>query len=83
MGLALHIGDIAYGNIGSAGRLDFTCIGPAVNLASRLEGVASKVGERIVVSQEFRARTDRPMRSLGEFTLKGVPGPQTAWAPDR
>jgi adenylate cyclase len=36
-GLALHVGDVAYGNIGGAGRLGFTCIGPAVNLAARIE----------------------------------------------
>ncbi|HEX4111972.1 MAG TPA: adenylate/guanylate cyclase domain-containing protein, partial [Stellaceae bacterium] len=39
-GLALHLGDVLYGNIGSGDRLDFTCIGPAVNLAARLEKIA-------------------------------------------
>ena len=36
-GLALHVGDVMYGNIGGAARLDFTVIGPAVNLTSRIE----------------------------------------------
>jgi adenylate cyclase len=80
-GLALHVGDIAYGNIGGAGRLDFTCIGPAVNLASRLEGVAGRLGEDVVVSDDFRRLVDRPMRALGSFELKGVPGAQAAYAP--
>src|SRR5260370_3129640 len=31
-GLALHVGEVLYGNIGGGNRLDFTCIGPAVNL---------------------------------------------------
>ena len=42
-GVALHVGRILYGNIGGGNRLDFTCIGPAVNLAARLEKIASKL----------------------------------------
>ena len=52
-GLALHVGEVMYGNIGGGNRLDFTCIGPAVNLAARLEKVAAKLGEAIVASAEF------------------------------
>ena len=40
-GLALHLGDVLFGNIGSGNRLDFTAIGPAVNLAARLEKLAA------------------------------------------
>jgi adenylate cyclase len=71
-GLALHMGEIVYGNIGGSGRLDFTAIGPAVNVASRLEGLTSKLGVDIVASQEIAALTDRPVRDLGVFELKGV-----------
>ncbi len=53
--LALHAGEVMYGNIGGGNRLDFTCIGPAVNLAARLEKVASKLGETIVASADFAA----------------------------
>ena len=52
-GLALHAGEVMYGNIGGGNRLDFTCIGPAVNLAARLEKVAAKLGETIVASAAF------------------------------
>ena len=52
-GLALHVGEVMYGNIGGGNRLDFTCIGPAVNLAARLEKVASKLGEAVVASADF------------------------------
>ena len=52
-GLALHVGDVLYGNIGSGNRLDFTCIGPAVNLAARLEKLAGRLGRTILASQEF------------------------------
>ena len=79
-GLALHVGEIAYGNIGGAGRLDFTAIGPAVNLAARLESLASKLGEDVVLSADFRALITRPVRRLGEFELKGVSGMQEAFA---
>ncbi len=79
-GLALHVGEIAYGNIGGAGRLDFTAIGPAVNLAARLESLAGKLGEDMVLSAAFRALVTRPVRSLGEFELKGVPDKQSAFA---
>jgi adenylate cyclase len=75
-GLALHVGDVAYGNIGGAGRLDFTCIGPAVNLASRLEGLTSRLDRPIVLSRELAALTSRPTESLGTFELKGVSDPQ-------
>ncbi len=80
-GLALHLGEIAYGNIGSVSRLDFTAIGPAVNLASRLEGLAGKLGRPIVLSSEMARLTQRKLETLGEFDLKGVPGKQSAYAP--
>ncbi len=52
-GLALHLGEVLYGNIGSGNRLDFTCIGPAVNLAARLEKLAVSLGRTIILSAEF------------------------------
>jgi len=80
-GLALHVGDVAYGNIGGAGRLDFTCIGPAVNLAARLEGLTGKLTHPWVASAEFARLTTRPMKEVGAFELKGVAGSQTVFAP--
>ena len=50
---ALHLGDIFYGNIGSSDRLDFTAIGPAVNLASRLLQEAARLDAKTVCSREF------------------------------
>ena len=49
-GVALHLGEVAYGNVGGASRLDFTAIGPAVNLASRIEGMTGKLGKRVLLS---------------------------------
>jgi adenylate cyclase len=80
-GLALHAGEIAYGNIGGASRLDFTAIGPAVNVASRLEGLTSKLGRRLVLSPEVAAHAGAPLDDLGSFDLKGVPHPQRVFAP--
>lgn len=80
-GLALHLGEVAYGNIGGSGRLDFTCIGPAVNLAARLESLTSTLGRSLVVSAEFAAASSQPLQSIGEFALKGVPGSVEVFAP--
>jgi adenylate cyclase len=70
-GLALHVGELLYGNIGAARRLDFTCIGPAVNLAARLEGLAGRLGRTTLVSAEFAWHCDAGMVPLGEFALAG------------
>jgi adenylate cyclase len=80
-GLALHVGEVAYGNIGGSGRLDFTCIGAAVNLAARLEGLTGRLELPIVVSADFARLSSRPMRSLGVFELKGVAEPTEVYAP--
>lgn len=80
-GVALHLGDVAYGNIGGAARLDFTAIGPAVNLASRLEGLTGKLGRRVVLSQAFVTEGRVPASSLGLFDLKGVQSSQQVFEP--
>lgn len=80
-GLALHVGEMAYGNIGGSARQDFTCIGAAVNLAARLEGLTAKLGRPLVVSDVFAGLVDRPFESLGRFELKGVPEPAEVFAP--
>ena len=74
--VALHVGDVMYGNIGGGNRLDFTCIGPAVNLAARLEKVAAKLGEAVVASVEFAGHCPQQFRPLGEHTVAGFAAPQ-------
>jgi adenylate cyclase len=80
-GMALHLGDVLYGNIGSAGRLDFTAIGPAVNLTARLETVARDLGRDLVVSAEFAAHCPGSLIPLGKIALRGFREPQEVFAP--
>jgi adenylate cyclase len=75
-GLALHIGDVLYGNIGSGNRLDFTCIGPAVNFAARIEKLAGQLGRAIVASEEFARHCSGEFALLGEFALPGFSAKQ-------
>ena len=65
-----------YGNIGGGNRLDFTCIGPAVNLAARLEKIAARLGQSIVASAEFAALVPEQFSPLGEFAVAGFAAPQ-------
>src|SRR5207237_772614 len=76
-GVSLHVGEVAYGNIGGAARLDFTCIGAAVNLAARIEGLTAQLRKRLLLSEEFARATTVETRSLGAFGLKGVAQPAT------
>jgi adenylate cyclase len=70
-GLALHVGPILYGNIGGGNRLDFTCIGPAVNLAARLEKIASRLQRTVVASEGFAGICRGGWSDLGEFPIAG------------
>jgi adenylate cyclase len=74
--LGLHIGDVFYGNIGSADRLDFTVVGPAVNEASRIASMCRSVDRAVVMSAAFVAAAPERERarfvSVGRFALRGV-----------
>ena len=74
-GMALHLGEMLWGNIGTADRLDFTAIGPAVNLVSRLEGLCRPLGRDVLVSGTFTAETTTAMVPLGEHVLRGIAVP--------
>ena len=70
-GVALHVGQVLYGNIGGGNRLDFTCIGHAVNLAARIEKIAGKVGRTIVASADFAQYQQSEWEAIGEFSMAG------------
>ena len=97
-GVALHVGQVLYGNIGGSSRfrsdetsadrnerdaqawggsrLDFTCIGPAVNLAARLEKIAAQLGRSVVASSEFARHIDLDWVALGSFAVRGFALPE-------
>ncbi len=86
--LALHSGEILYGNIGSETRLDFTVIGPAVNQAARIAGMHRSLDQRILISDDV-ARAAQPcaqeLVSVGRYMLRGVTEPKelfTVYAPE-
>jgi class 3 adenylate cyclase len=74
-GAALHLGEILWGNIGAADRLDFTAIGPAVNLVSRLEGLCKPLRKTVLVSGALAAETEIPLVALGMHALRGIASP--------
>ena len=71
-GVAIHVGEVMYGNVGAADRLDFTVIGPAVNLVTRMEPLCAELEQSIVVSSSLANASQREFRSLGEYAFKGI-----------
>jgi adenylate cyclase len=78
-GLALHVGDVMYGNIGSD--LDFAVIGPAVNLTARIESMCGQLGRQLLLSSDFVSLGRAQAKSLGVFSLKGVGADQEIFVP--
>jgi class 3 adenylate cyclase len=74
-GIALHAGDVMYGNIGTVDRLDFTIIGPAVNRTSRMERLCRRLD--LLVSDSFAkmCASQVPLRSLGIHQLEDIARP--------
>ena len=79
-GLALHVGDVLFGNIGSGNRLDFTCIGPAVNLAARLEKLAGRLGRTMLASEDFVDHCGAGgLQPIGRFAVAGFAAEQMVY----
>ncbi len=71
-GLALHLGDLTYGNIGGSSRLDFTVIGPATNEAARIDSLTKELGVTLLISEDFERVVSDELVSLGHHRLRGV-----------
>jgi adenylate cyclase len=78
-GLALHVGQVLYGNIGGGNRLDFTCIGPAVNLSARIEKLAGKLCRTVVASADFVRYSEAEWDHVGTFSVAGFSSPQNVF----
>ncbi|MCC2113344.1 MAG: adenylate/guanylate cyclase domain-containing protein [Hyphomicrobiales bacterium] len=84
VGVALHFGRVAYGNVGSGTRLDFTTIGRDVNMASRIADLCGTLDRSLLLSKPLTDRlNDIPTRYLGAYPLKGIPGLQQIFEVDR
>jgi adenylate cyclase len=83
--LALHVGELLYGNLGSPRRLDFTALGTAVNMAARMEAMCGSLEQKVIVSYAFaEAAGDArsALVSLGRFALKGIARPEELFTLD-
>ena len=76
-GIGVHVRDVMYGNIGSRTRLDFTVIGPAVNMASRLETLTKQLGRTVLLSRAFAdfVASEFDLERVGEYPVRGFNDP--------
>lgn len=79
VGFGCHMGEVLYGNIGTENRLDFTVMGPSVNLTSRLEGLCKSLKAQLVVSPIVAEHNKEILQSYGVHELKGVAEPIEVW----
>ncbi len=80
-GIALHAGQVIYGNVGASGRLDFTVIGPVVNAVSRLQTLCRELSQPVVMSQEIARHAASRCRSLGQHAMRGIAQKVEVFAP--
>lgn len=80
-GIALHEGEVFFGNIGSPDRLDFTVIGSAVNEASRVEALQKTLKRNILLTEAVARHLDIPLDYLGAHALRGVATPISIYTP--
>lgn len=82
-GIALHQGEVFFGNVGAPARLDFTVIGRAVNAASRVEGLCKTLGRSTLITEPVARRLGKTLEYLGEHVLRGLARPMALYSADR
>jgi len=87
VGIGLHAGSVTYGNIGvvssDLARLDFTVIGPAVNLAARIGDLCRPLDEPLLASRAFASPCGSTLMPLGDYVLRGFDEPQKVYGMPR
>ncbi len=79
--MALHLGEVRFGNIGVPERVSFSVVGPTVNEVARLEALTKELDQPVLASAAFVQHSGNGWQSLGEFTLRGVGKPIEVFAP--
>jgi class 3 adenylate cyclase len=74
-GVALHLGAVMYGNIGAPDRVDFTAIGPAVNITSRIEGLCRQLQSPVLISEAVAAQCGEMLKPMGRHSIRGISQP--------
>ena len=80
-GLGLHLGDVTHANVGSPSRLAFNVVGPAVNMTARIQSLTKEAGVPLLLSKEFAKLVKRPLKHVGDFSLRGIAGTQALYTP--
>ncbi|HKP91689.1 MAG TPA: adenylate/guanylate cyclase domain-containing protein [Thermoleophilaceae bacterium] len=85
MGAGINSGPVSAGSVGGGGRLEFTVVGDAVNVAARVERATRELGDRVLLTEATRCLLTRdgiPLEERGTVPLKGKSEPVPIWAPD-
>ncbi|TWI80031.1 adenylate cyclase [Roseibium hamelinense] len=82
VGISLHAGDVFFGNVGSEKRLDFTVIGPVVNLAARIAELAKDLDKEILVSDAIAGIMGCRKGIFGSYRVKGFEDPVSVYSPE-